>query len=69
MDRPDIQIRGRNFCPIDTKFGIQVAYIKCKVKFEDGLWGRLGGTTKKYILVTFEPQVQFLILLGPKPCL
>ena len=30
-----IHARGRNFYPIDTKFGVQVSLVKSKVQFKD----------------------------------
>ena len=42
-----IHARGRNFYPIDTKFGKQVGSVKSKVEFEDGLYGFPSGHHKK----------------------
>ena len=52
-----IYIRGRNFYPIDTKFGKQVVIVNSKVQFEDrlcGPYGTLGGITKKLHLNNFS---------------
>ena len=56
-----IHARSRNFYPIDTKFGVQVVLVNSKVEFEDGSCESYRGL-KKYVLVTFDPQVLFLIL-------
>ena len=31
-----IHARGDNFYPIDTKYGVQIGLVKCRVKFKEG---------------------------------
>ena len=53
-----IHARCRNFYLIDTKFEVDQA--KSKVEFEDELCGSIGTLWvhhKKYISITFKPQV------------
>ena len=53
---------GRNFYPIDTKFGTQVGNMNSKIEFEDDYVGSIGtprDTTKKYIQLLFNHKSNF----------